>query len=90
MTRGDVSWMDLILYTTVKVTKHWLRPFKHTKSISKQPPRPIHIGNIMYYLIYLRTPFPRGLKVDPKGTNTLPILMLSMHIDRLDLVNHLY
>ena len=57
--------------------------------MSKQPIGLVHIGNIIYYLLYLPDTFHRGLEVDLEGSSTFLTLMLLMHIDRLDLFSHL-
>ena len=88
----NVSWIGrtvLAIVITVKVTKRKSRPFEHAVSMSKRPGASIYVGNIIYYLVHLPDPFYRGLEVDLKGSNTVPILMLSMYIDRLGLFCHL-
>ena len=81
--------MDAILSTTVKVTKCKLKPFQYIQSMSKRPTGSVYIGNIIYYPIYLPDPLPNGLEVDLGGSSIFPILMLSLHVDRLSLFNHL-
>ena len=79
-----------MLYTAVKVTKDKSELFEHTESISKRPARSVSVGNIIYYLTYLLTSFPRGLEVNLEGSSIFLIFTLSMHIDRLRLFSHLY
>ena len=57
----DVSWMDMTMKTTVKVTKRKSGPFEYAVSMFKWPAGPVYIGNTNNYLIYLLDPFPRGL-----------------------------
>ena len=75
--------MDVILSTTVKVTKHKLGPFEHAQSMSKWPVGSSYVGRITFYPTYLTYPFPIYLKVNLEESSTFLILMLSMHIDRL-------
>ena len=89
-TYFNMSWMDITLFTTVKVTKCKLRPFEHAQSMSKHLVGFICIGNIINYLLYLLFAFPRVLEIDLEGSSTFPKLRLSMHIDRLGLLSHLY
>ena len=84
----DVSWMNIILFTTIKLSENKLRPFEHTQSMSKWPTGLVYVGNIINYLLYLLAP--RGIEVDLEGSSTFLTLILSMHIDRLGLVTHLY
>ena len=67
LNNSDVSWIDITLSTTVKVSECKLGLFEHAQSIFKQPIRSLYIGNIVNYLIYLPDPFPRGLEVTWKG-----------------------
>ena len=76
LTHADVIWMDIILFTTVKVSKHKLGPFDHTQSMFKQPAGLVYIGNNTNYLLYLLDPFPRGLEVDLEGSSIFPALIL--------------
>ena len=85
-----MSWMDIILSTTVKLSKKKLRPFKHSYSMLKWPVGSVNVGNITNYPIHLPISFPRGLEVDSERSSTFPILMLLMYIDRLGLVSHFY
>ena len=55
-------------------------------SMSKWPTRSVYIGRIIYYLIYLLNPFPRGLEVDLEASNIFPMLTLLMHIDGIMLL----
>ena len=87
---SDVSWMNVTMITIVKGTKLKSGPFEYAESMSKRPERSVCIGNIIYYLIYLLSPFPRGLEVDLDGSSTFPILMLSIQINRLGLFCHFY
>ena len=85
-----MSWMDVTLLTTIKVSECKLGPFDHTQSMPKWPKGLGYVGTIINYLLYLPDPFPTGLEIDLKGSNTLLLFMLFMHIDRLSLVSHLY
>ena len=85
----DVSWMDLTIPITIKVTKCKSWFFEHSISMSKWPTRSVYVGNIVYHLIYLPDPFVRGLEVDLEGKSIFPILLLSIHIDSLGLFYHL-
>ena len=58
---NEVSWMDMALYTTIKVTYIKSGPFEQAKSMCKWPVGFVHIVSIIYYLIYLPNPFPRGV-----------------------------
>ena len=80
----------MTLYIIIKVTKYKPGLFEHVESMSKRLEGSVYIGNVIYYLGYLPIPFSRGLKVKLEGSNIFPILMLSMHINRLGLVSHLY
>ena len=82
--------MDTILLTIVKVSEYKLGPFEYTQSMSKWPTGLAYVGNFISYLSFLPASFPRGLEVDLEGSSTFLPLMLSMHIDRLGLVSHLY
>ena len=82
--------MDITWFTTVKVSECKLELFEYTQNMSKWPAGSVYIGNIINYLMYLPDPFPRGLKVDLKGSSTFPTLMLSIHFDGLGLFSHLY
>ena len=73
-----------------KVSECKLGLFEYAQSISKLPSRSAYIANFINYLLYLFDPFPRGLGIDLKGSNTFLPLMLSMHINRLGLFSHLY
>ena len=73
----------------VKVTKCKSGPFEHAESMSLSPEIRVYIGNIIYYLIQLSSPFPRGLDVDLERSTNFLILMLLMHIDRLGLFYHM-
>ena len=77
------------MITTVKVTEHKLGQFEHAISMLKWPERYVYIGNIIYYLIYLLAPFPKGLEVDLEGRSKLATLMLSIPVYRLGLFCHL-
>ena len=55
--------------TAVKVTKHKSGPFEDVESMSKWPAGSVYIGKMIYYLIYLLDPFPRGLEVDIEGSS---------------------
>ena len=80
-----MSWMNIIMLTTVKATKHKSGPFEHAVSISKWPTGSVYVGNTIYYLKYPLAPFLRGLEIDLEGSNIFPILTLSMLINRLGL-----
>ena len=54
------------------------------------PTRLVYIGNFINYLLYLPDPLPRGIRIVLEGSSTFLPLMLSMHIDRLDLFSDLY
>ena len=73
--------MDVTMKTIKKVTKKYSGPFNHTVSISKWPEGSVYIGYMTYYLIYLPSSFPWGLKVEVRGSSIFPRLILSMHID---------
>ena len=73
----------------VKMTKHKSGPFEYAESMPKGPARSVYLGNMIYYLLYLHILLPKGLEADLKGSNTFPILMLLMHIDRLGLFCYL-
>ena len=80
-----MSWINVTVTTTVKVTKYKTGPFEHAVSMSKRPAGSIYIGKIIYYLTNLRTPFPRGLEADLKGGSMFPTPTLSIHINKLGL-----
>ena len=71
-----LSWMDIILFTTIKVSKCKFGPFEHNQNISKLLKRLLYIGNITNYLPYLPDPFLRGLEVDLEGSSIFPTLTL--------------
>ena len=81
--------MDVTVPAKVKVAKCKSGPFDHTVSMAKWLEGSVNIGNIIYYLIYLPVPFPRGLEIDQEWSSIFPTLMLSMHIDRSGLFCHL-
>ena len=81
--------MDAMFLITVRISKCKLGLSEHTQSMSKQPSGSVYIGNNINYLLHLPAPFPKGLEVDLEGSSIFLPLMLSMHIDRLDLVSHL-
>ena len=58
--------------------------------MSKWPAGSVYIGNIINNFLYFPAKFPRGLEVDLEGSSKLLTLILSMYIDRLGLVSHLY
>ena len=86
---SDVNWMNVILFTTVKVSECKLRPFEHAQSMSKWPAGLGFVGKIINYLCHLLSPFPRGLWKDLEGSSTFLLLMLLMHINRLGFVQSL-
>ena len=43
---ADVSWMDMTMLTTVKVTKCKSGPFKHAISMFKWPTGSVYVGII--------------------------------------------
>ena len=53
--------VNVTMKTIVKVNKPKFGPFKYTESISKCGEKFLCIGNMIYFLIYLPDPFPRGL-----------------------------
>ena len=79
-----------MLSIIVKVSKCRLAPFEYAQSMSKQPVGSVYVGYIFNYLIYLAAQLPRGLELDLEESSILPTLILSMHIHRLSLFNHLY
>ena len=86
----DVSWIDAMFLITVKISECKLGPFEYAQTMSKWPARLVYLDNIINYLLCLPDPFPRGLEIDLKGSNTFSPLMLLMHIDKLGFVGHLY
>ena len=78
---SDMNWMDLTvtaIVSIVKVIKHKPGLFERVLIMLKRPTGSVYIGIILYYLIYLPNPFPRGLEVDLEGTSTFPELILLM------------
>ena len=86
----NVIWMDITLFTIIKVLECKLGPFEYTQSMSKWPARSVYVGNIFNYLIYLPDPFPRGLQVDLEGSSTFLTITPLVYMDRLCLFSHLY
>ena len=58
--------------------------------MSKRPTGLEYIGNLIYYLWNLPASFPWGLCIDLEGSSIFLPLTLSMHINRLGLLSHLY
>ena len=58
--------------------------------MSKRSERLVYIGEIINYLLYFLYPFPRGLNISVEGSSTFLPLTLSMHMNRLGLLSHLY
>ena len=79
----------MTMSTIVKVTRHKSGLLKHTESLLKRPAGSMYIINIIYNHIYLPALSPRGLEVDLEGSSTFPILMLSIHSNRLGLFHQM-
>ena len=86
---NDVSWMDEMLITIVKVSECKLGTFEHTQSMSKWPAGLAYIGSFINYLLYLPDPFLKGLGIDLEGSSTFLPLMLLMDINILVLFSYL-
>ena len=61
--------MDVMLFKTVRTSERKLGPFEYAQSMLKRPKGSVYVGNIIDYLLYLSTTFPRGLGVDLEGSS---------------------
>ena len=77
-----MMWAGWINYTNDHVSNKsdlykW-GPFEYAIIMLKWSEGYVYIGNSLYYLICLVTPFPRGIQVDLEGRGYFPTFMLLM------------
>ena len=57
-------WMDAMFFNNNEVSEYNLGHFKQDQSMSKWSTGLAYVGNLINYLLYLATPFPRDLGID--------------------------